>query len=307
MWRRRFAQDRLAGLSDAPKSGAPRTIGDAEVERVVRLTLDTLPENATHWSTRSMSRISGLTQNAVFRIWQAFGLRPHLTSSFKLSKDPLLIEKVRDIVGLYMTPPDRALVLCVDEKPQIQALERASLTFPMLPGHEERTGHDYVRHGTTTLIAALDAKVGTVIAQCYARHRALEFKNFLDVVDTRVPAELEVHVVLDNYVTHKTKVMQDWLLAHPRFHFHFTPTGSSWLNLVESWFSLLSRRRLRRGNFKSKDELEQAIEAFIAQNNEHPTPFVWTKSADDILESIKRFCERHLPEQNTQFTSPSDH
>lgn len=310
-WRRRFAAERVAGLSDAPKSGAPRTIQDADVERVVRLTLDTLPSDATHWSTRSMAQTSGMTQSAVHRIWRAFGLRPHLISSFKLSNDPLLIEKVRDIVGLYLAPPDRALVLCVDEKPQIQALERGSATFPMLPGQEERTGHEYVRHGTTTLIAALDAKVGNLIGRCSPRHRAIEFKDFLDIVHAQVPLELEVHVILDNYITHKTKVVQEWVLAHPCFHFHFTPTSGSWLNLVESWFALLSRRRLKRGSFKSKDDLEQAIEAFIAQTNETPTPFVWTRSADDILDNIKRFCERHLlapsSSENSQASSESLH
>ena len=306
-WRKRFAAHRLEGLSDAPKSGAPRTIQDDAVERVVRLTLDTLPEGETHWSTRSMAQVSGMTQSAVHRIWRAFGLRPHLVSSFTLSKDPLLIEKVRDIVGLYLAPPDRALVLCIDEKPQIQALERGSATFPMLPGQPEATGHTYIRHGTTTLIAALDAKVGSVIGQCYPQHRAEEFRAFLDVVQAQVPMGLEVHVVLDNYITHKTKTIQNWLLAHPNVHFHFTPTSGSWLNLVESWFSLLSRKRLQRGNFTSKDELEQAIKAFIARTNEAPKPFIWTRSADDILANIKRFCERHLPPDNSQCSSESDH
>lgn len=239
-----------------------------------------------------MANASGLTQSAVSRIWRAFGLRPHLTESFKLSKDPLFIEKVRDIVGLYLFPPDRALVLCVDEKPQIQALERNGHVFPMRPGQVERQAHDYVRHGTTTLFAALDAKVGHVIGTCSARHRALEFRAFLDVIEASVSKELEVHVVLDNYVTHKTSVVQDWLLAHPRFHLHFTPTGASWLNLVEGWFAILTTKRLRRGSFRSKDDLEAAIEAFIARTNEHPRPFVWTKTADEILASVARFCLR---------------
>ena len=306
-WRRRFIQHGLAGLSDAPKSGAPRSISDQQVEHVVRLTLDTLPRHATQWTTRSMAQASGMTQSAVYRIWHAFGLRPHLRSSFTLSKDPLLIEKVRDIVGLYVSPPERALVLCVDEKPQIQALERGSATFPMLPNQPERTGHTYVRHGTTTLIAALETKVGSVIGKCYARHRAVEFRDFLEQVDQRVPQELAIHVILDNYVTHKTKTVQDWLLAHPRYTFHFTPTSGSWLNLVESWFALLSRRRLRRGDFHSKDELEAAIEEFIAHHNASPKPFVWTRSADDILNSIHRFCVRYLPDDKSQYSSESIH
>lgn len=307
VWRRRFNQHGVQGLGDAPKSGAPRSILDQDVEQVVRLTLDTLPKDATHWTTRSMARASGLTQSAVYRIWRAFGLRPHLTSSFQLSTDPLLIEKVRDIVGLYLSPPDRALVLCVDEKPQIQALERGSATFPLRPGQEERTGHTYVRHGTTTLMAALDAKVGSVIGKCYPRHRALEFRDFLQEIDQRVPEELAVHVILDNYITHKTKTVQDWLVAHPRFAFHFTPTSGSWLNLVESWFALLSRQRLRRGDFHSKDELEQEIEAFITYNNEAPRPFIWKRSADDILESLRRFCLPYLAAANSQHSSESDH
>ncbi|ULH18062.1 IS630 family transposase (plasmid) [Deinococcus sp. KNUC1210] len=306
-WRKRFVAQRLEGLRDAPKSGAPRTIQDEAVKRVVRLTLDTLPEGETQWSTRGMAQVSGMTQSAVHRIWRVFGLRPHLVSSFTLSKDPLLIEKVRDIVGLYLAPPDRALVLCIDEKPQIQALERGSATFPMLPGQPEATGPTYIRHGTTTLIAALNAKVGSVIGQCYPQHRAEEFRAFLDVVHAQVPQGLEVHIILDNYITHKTKTIQNWLLAHPNVHFHFTPTSSSWLNLVESWFSLLSRKRLQRGNFTSKDELEQAIEAFISRTNDAPKPFVWTRSADDILANIKRFCERHLPLDNSQGSSESDH
>ncbi len=305
VWRRRFIRAGIDGLNDAPKSGAPRSIQDQQVEQVVRLTLDTLPAHATHWTTRSMARASGLTQSAVHRIWRAFGLRPHLTSSFQLSKDPLLIEKVRDIVGLYLSPPDRALVLCVDEKPQIQALERGGVTFPMQPGQEERTGHTYIRHGTTTLIAALDAKVGAVIGRCYPRHRTVEFLDFLEEIDRRVPSELAVHVILDNYITHKTKAVQSWLIQHPRYTFHFTPTSGSWLNLVESWFALLSRRRLHRGDFHSKDDLEQAIEAFIAQNNEHPQPFVWKRSADDILDSIRRFCLPYLRATTSRDSSES--
>lgn len=297
-WRQRFVQDRIAGLSDAPKPGAPRKIQDDDVERLIRLTLDTVPTNATHWSTRSMAQASGLTQNAVFRIWRAFGLRPHLSESFKLSQDPLFIEKVRDIVGLYLNPPAKALVLCVDEKPQIQALERNGGVFSMQPGKIEKRAHDYVRHGTTTLFAALDAKVGTVIGKCYPRHRSEEFKAFLEQVNQNVPADLDVHLILDNYVTHKTKAMQDWLVGHPRFQLHFTPTSGSWLNLVESWFSLLTTRQLRRGSFTSTQELETAIARYIQHNNENPKPFVWTKTADQILESVARFCKQHLREQD---------
>jgi len=293
-WRHRFVQHRREGLGDAPKSGAPRTITDADVERVIRLTLESLPDNATQWSTRSMAAASGMTQSAVSRIWRAFGLRPHLTESFKLSQDPLFIEKVRDIVGLYLSPPERALVLCVDEKPQIQALERNGHVFRMQPGIVERRAHDYVRHGTTTLFAALDAKVGRVIGQCYPRHRSWEFKAFLDVVDANVPKDLAVHVILDNYITHKTKVVQNWLLDHPRFRLHFTPTSASWLNLVECWFSILTTRRLRRGSFTSRDSLEQAIQDFITSTNEDPKPFLWTKTADEILTSVARFCTRQL-------------
>ncbi|GGR10155.1 hypothetical protein GCM10008957_23710 [Deinococcus ruber] len=233
-WRKRFIAQRLEGLSDAPKSGALRTIQDAATLRVVHLTLDTLPEGETHWSTRNMAQVSGMTQRAVHRIWRAFGLRPHLVSSFTLSNDPLLIEQVRDIVGLYLAPPDRALVLCIDEKPQIQALERGSATVPMLPGQPEATGPTYVRHGTTPLIAALNANVEIVIGQCYPQHWAEEFRAFLDLMHAQVPVGLEVHVILDNDITHKTKTIQNRLLAHPNVHFHFTPTSGSWLNLVES-------------------------------------------------------------------------
>lgn len=299
-WRRRFVEHRLEGLGDAPKSGAPRSIQDAEVERIIRLTLDTLPENATHWSTRSMAAHAGMSQSAVSRIWRAFGLRPHLSESFKLSTDPLFIEKVRDIVGLYVAPPERALVLCVDEKPQIQALERNGHTFAMQPGQVEKRAHDYVRHGTTTLFAALNAKVGQVIGKCYARHRAEEFRAFLDVIDAKVPQELDVHVILDNYTTHKTRAVHDWLVSHPRYHLHFTPTSGSWLNLVECWFSLLTRRRLSRGSLRSTEDLEAAIMAFIEGTNEEAKPFVWTKSADAILGSVGRFCRHHLGERSTE-------
>jgi transposase len=291
-WRQRFAAHRLDGLTDAPRSGAPRTIGDEEVERVIALTLEALPEGATHWSTRSMARRAGLSQTAVSRIWRAFGLQPHRAEIFKLSSDPAFVDKVRDVVGLYLNPPDRALVLCVDEKPQIQAVERTAPVLPLRPGQVERHTHDYRRHGTTDLFAALDVKAGTVIGRCQRRHRSVEFRRFLDAIESAVPPDLEVHLVLDNAATHKTKLVHDWLIKRPRFRVHFTPTSASWLNLVECWFALLTRRRLERGVFTSVPELEDAIHAYIAASNADPKPFVWTKSADDILASISRFCQR---------------
>ncbi len=297
-WRSRFAQHRLEGLPDAPRSGAPRKIGDEEVERLIALTLEEMPANATHWSTRSMARRAGLSQTAVSRIWRAFGLKPHRAETFKLSSDPAFVDKVRDVVGLYVNPPDRALVLCVDEKPQIQAAERAAPVLPMRPGQVERRSHDYERHGTTDLFAALDVKAGTVIGSCKGRHRAVEFRAFLDQVERAVPANSDVHLVLDNAATHKTRLVHDWLLKRPRWHLHFTPTSASWLNLVECWFATLTRRRLSRGVFTSTADLEAAIHAYIEQTNAEPKPFVWTRSADDVLASVARFCQR---------TSNSDH
>jgi transposase len=291
-WRGRFAEHRLEGLVDAPRSGAPRTIGDAAVERLVALTLEEAPRNATHWSTRSMARRAGMSQTAVSRIWRAFGLRPHRAETFKLSSDPAFVDKVRDVVGLYLAPPDRALVLCVDEKPRIQAAQGTAPAFPVRPGQAERRTHDYRRHGTVDLFAALDVKAGTVIGACKGRHRAVEFRAFLDQVEAAVPADLDVHLVLDNLKTHKTRLVRDWLAKRPRWQLHFTPTSASWLNLVECWFALLSRRRLQRGAFTSTDDLEAAILAYIAETNADPKPFVWTKTADDILASVARFCQR---------------
>jgi transposase len=291
-WRRRFAAHRLEGLADAPRPGAPRTIGDEAVERLVALTLEEAPQNATHWSTRSMARRAGMSQTAVSRIWRAFGLRPHRSETFKLSSDPAFVEKVRDIVGLYLNPPDRALVPCGDEKPRIQAAQGTSPALPMRPGQAERRTHGYRRHGTLDLFAALDVKAGTVIGACERRHRSVEFRAFLDRVERGVPPGLEVHLVLDDLKTHKTRLIHDWLVKRPRFHLHFTPTSASWLNLVECWFALLSRRRLERGAFTSTDDLERAIQAYIAATNADPKPFVWTKSADDILASVARFCQR---------------
>ena len=291
-WRARFIERRLDGLLDEPRPGAPRQISDADVERVVTLTLETTPQDATHWSTRSMAARAGLTQSAISRIWRAFALQPHRTETFKLSSDPLFIEKVRDIVGLYLDPPQRALVLCVDEKSQIQALDRTAPLLPMRPGQIERRTHDYRRHGTTSLFAALDVKTGEVIGSCLRRHRSTEFRRFLNQVDLAVPPDLDVHLILDNYATHKTPAIQRWLAQRPRYHLHFTPTSSSWLNLVERWFAALTEKQLRRGVFRSTRELEQAIERYIDQHNAAPKPFIWTKTADQILTTIARFCTR---------------
>lgn len=291
-WRGRFARHRLEGLLDEPRPGAPRQIGDADVERVLTLTLESTPKDATHWSTRSMARRCGLSQSAVSRIWKAFALQPHRSETFKLSRDPLFVEKVRDIVGLYLQPPDRALVLCVDEKSQIQALNRTQPYLPMRPGQIERRTHDYERHGTTSLFAALDVATGKVIGECHRRHRAIEFRKFLETVDAAVPGSLEVHLILDNYGTHKTPAIQRWLVQHPRYHMDFTPTSASWINLVERWFAALTERQLRRGAHRSTAELEQALRGYLAINNKDPKPFVWTKSADAILESVARFCKR---------------
>ena len=293
-WRSRFLEQRLEGLLDQPRSGRPRMIDDADVERVIALTLETTPKDATHWSTRSMARRSGLSHNTVSRIWRAFALQPHRTETFKLSADPLFIEKVRDVVGLYLNPPDRALVLCVDEKSQIQALDRTRPLLPLRPGQAERRSHDYVRHGTTSLFAALDARTGQVIGQCHRRHRALEFRKFLDAIESAVPAELDVHLIADNYATHKTALIRNWFAKRPRFHIHFTPTSASWLNLVERWFGLLTEKQLRRAVHQSSAELEVAIYRYLDVTNEDPKPLVWTKTADQILASVARFCQRTL-------------
>jgi transposase len=291
-WRRRFVGRRLDGLLDEPRPGTPRRTSDAEVERLLTLTLETTPTAATHWSSRDMATTCGLSQSTVSRIWRAFGLQPHRTETFKLSQDPLFIEKVRDVVGLYLNPPDKALVLCVDEKAQIQALDRTRPLLPMRPGQVERRTHDYRRHGTTSLFAALNVKTGQVIGQLHQRQRAREFRKFLDMIEATVPAQLDVHLILDNYGTHKTAVIRRWLLKRPRFHVHFTPTSASWLNLVERWFALLTEKQLRRGVHRSTQALQAAIRAYIAHTNEHPKPFVWTKTADQILASIARFCHR---------------
>ena len=297
LWRSRFAERRLEGLDDEPRPGAPRKIGDDKIVEVVTRTLETVPENATHWSRRSMARATGLSATTVHRIWGAFGLQPHRSETFKLSSDPLFVDKVRDIVGLYLDPPQHALVLCIDEKSQIQALDRTQPMLPMRPGQAERRTHDYKRHGTTTLFAALDVTAGTVIGRCMKRHRAREFRTFLDAVESVVPADLDIHVVMDNASSHKTKLIQDWFAKRPCWHRHFTPTSSSWLNQVERFFALLTERQIKRGAHRSTADLEAAIERYIETSNHDPRPFRWTKSADDILASIDRFCRRTLSVQ----------
>lgn len=291
-WRRRFVARRLDGLLDEPRPGAPRRVSDSQIEALIVKTLETQPRDATHWSTRSMAKAIGVSQSMVSRVWRAFALQPHRSETFKLSKDPLFIEKVRDIVGLYLNPPDKALVLCVDEKSQIQALDRTAPLLPMRPGQVERRTHDYVRHGTTSLFAALDIKSGRVLGQLHRRHRSTEFRKFLDAIDANVPEELDVHLVLDNYGTHKTPLIRRWLVKRPRFHLHFTPTSASWINIAERWFALLSEKKIKRGAHRSTAELETAIRDFIAVHNEEPKPFVWTKTADQILASVARFCKR---------------
>jgi transposase len=282
-WRARFVAHRLDGLTDEPRPGRPRTVTDAKVEEVIVKTLETSPKDATHWSTRSMAKEVGLTQSAVSRIWRAFGLQPHRQETWKLSRDPLFIEKVRDVVGLYLNPPERAVV---------QALDRTAPILPMLPGTPERATHDYKRSGTSSLYAALDITTGTVIGALHARHRAIEFKKFLQTIDREVPDDLAVHLVLDNSSTHKTPTIQRWLASHPRFVLHFTPTSSSWLNLVERWFAELTTKKLRRGAHRSVRALNADIRAWIKTWNDNPRPFLWTKTADQILESIARYCTR---------------
>jgi transposase len=291
-WRSRFVARRLEGLADESRPGAPRQITDEQVERVIVTTLEQAPKDATHWSTRSLARTLGMSQTSISRIWRAFGLKPHLTEAFKLSTDPQFIDKVRDIAGLYLNPPEAALVLCVDEKTQVQALDRTAPVLPLLPGTPQRATHDYTRHGTTNLYAALDVASGKVISQMTARHRAIEFKRFLDHVDRQVPAGLDLHVICDNSSTHKTPAIQRWLVRHPRVHLHFTPTYSSWLNLVERWFAELTSKWLRRGSHRSVAELTASIQSWIDTWNEAPRPFVWTKTADEILDTIAAYCQR---------------
>jgi transposase-like protein/transposase len=291
-WRARFVARRLKGLFDEDRPGAPRTITDDQVEELIVKTLEEKPADATHWSTRSMAKATGMSQTSISLIWRAFGLQPHRADSFKLSTDPLFIEKVRDIVALYLDPPERAAVLCVDEKSQIQALNRFQPILPMMPGTPERRSHDYVRHGTTSLFAALDMATGKVIGSLHRRHRASEFKKFLIRIDEEVPDSLDVHLILDNYSTHKTPDIHRWLLRHPRFHLHFTPTSGSWLNMVERWFGELTTKKIKRGAHTNVPNLEKDIRAWVALWNENPRPYVWVKTADQILESLARYCER---------------
>jgi transposase len=291
-WRTRFIDKRLDGLHDEPRPGAPRSVSDDDVERVIVKTLEETPKDATHWSTRSMAAATGMSQSAVSRIWRAFALKPHQVDEFKLSPDPLFIDKVRDIVGLYLNPPDAAVVLCVDEKTQVQALDRTAPILPLVPGTPERRTHDDKRNGTTNLYAALDVASGNVIADLKPRHRAEEFRKFLNLIDKHVPEHLDVHVVLDNVSTHKTPSIQRWLVRHPRFHLHFTPTYSSWLNLVERWFAELTTKWLRRGTHHSVRDLVASIRTWITNWNDEPKPFVWHKTADEILDNLANYCNR---------------
>jgi transposase len=293
-WRERFRTGGLRALGDLPRSGQPRKLTDAKVEAVITRTLETQPANATHWSTRTMAATSGLNQNAIVRIWRAFGLKPHLAENFKLSTDPFLVEKVRDIIGLYLNPPERtrAVVLCVDEKSQVQAPDRSQPVLPMRPGQAERRTHDYYRHGTTSLFAALEVATGRIIGPCQGQHRQQEFVRFLHQIERSVPADLEIHLVLDNYATHKTPKVAAWLKKRPRYHLHFTPTSSSWLNQVERWFAKITEQRIRRGVFKSVDELIAAIAAYIAEHNRSAKPFVWTATANLVFERAERLCTR---------------
>ena len=289
-WRRRFGKHRMDGLRDEPRTGAPRTIDDTRIEAVIARTLESVPKDATHWSSRGMAKESGLSVSSVQRIWRAFGLQPHRMETFKLSTDPDFVAKVRDVVGLYVSPPQHAVVLCVDEKSQIQALDRSQPMLPMRPGQPARRSHDYTRHGTTSLFAALDIATGKVIGKCYSRHRATEFRKFLDEIEVAVPRGLDVHLVMDNYATHKTPLIRKWLAKRPRWHVHLTPTSSSWLNQVERFFAHITDKKIRRGIYRSVYALRTDIMAFISHHNTNPKPFRWTKSADDILASIERFC-----------------
>lgn len=291
-WRTRFNNSRVEALYDEPRPGAPRRITDERVEEVVVTTLESKPDGATHWSTRDMAKKTGVSRSSVNRIWRAFGLKPHRADTFKLSNDPLFIEKVRDIVGVYAAAGHGAIVLCVDEKSQIQALERSQPVIPMQIGQEELRTHDYLRHGTTTLFAAFNVATGGVIGKCFGQHRSIDFVKFLDYVETQVPKDLDIHIVMDNYGTHKTELTQKWFLKHPRYHIHYTPTYSSWLNQVERWFALLTLRAVKRGSHRTTRELERDIRKFIDAHNADPKPFVWTKTADEILAAVARFAER---------------
>jgi transposase len=299
-WRGRFVRQRLDGLYDDPRPGAKRTITDDQVEAVIIRTLETTPRGATHWSTREMAKAVGLSHMAISRIWRTFGLQPHRSETFTLSNDPLLVEKIRDIVGLYLDPPAHAAVFCVDERPQIQALDRTQRLLPLQPGQGERRTHDYTRHGTTTLFAVLNAKTSEVITQFHQRHRSAQFREFLDLIDAHVPRRLDVHIIMDNYSTHKTPLIRNWFAKRPRFHVHFTPTYGSWISLVERWFAELTMKQIRRGTFRSVPQLKAAIQAFIEAHQLNPKPFVWTRSADEILASIARFAQRTVDARAAQ-------
>lgn len=291
-WRRRFLQIGMEGLLDEPRPGAPRKITDREVEKVVTKTLESMPAQGTHWTTRLMAKESGLSQNTIVRIWHTFGLQPHRVENFKLSTDPQFVEKVRDIVGLYLNPPERAIVLCIDEKSQVQALNRTQPILPLAPGVPARQSYDYERHGTTSLFAALDVASGITISNCYRRHRHQEFLRFLRQIEKCVPEDLEVHIVLDNYGTHKVDKVRRWLVRHPRYHLHFTPTSGSWLNLVERLFAEVTQRCVKRGSHCAVHELETAMLNYLDRRNEDPKPFTWTADADLILGKVARFCKR---------------
>jgi transposase len=291
-WRERFRKQGLDGLLDEPRVGAPRTITDRQIEQVVTKTLESMPANSTHWSTRLMAAETGLSQNAIVRIWHAFGLQPHRVENFKFSTDPQFVEKVRDIVGLYLNPPDRAVVVCLDEKSQVQALNRTQPILPLAPGVPARQSHDYERHGVTSLFAAMDVASGVTISTCYRRHRHQEFLQFLNQVDQNLPPGMDVHLVMDNYGTHKVSKVRNWLARHPRYHVHFTPTSGSWLNLVERLFAEVTERCVRRGSHTTVRSLEKAMLSYLEKRNKNPKPFVWTADADMILGKVERLCKR---------------